>query len=808
MPEWLGLRRWFVARAAAVLIACSAAPAVQAATAGKPTTSDLGIVAGGQSDAIVVRAPNAGKWERAAADDLVRYVREMTGVTLPTADTPATIAQALAGSRPLLILGQEALALRPDLATRIGAILKPNPIIRGDGIALIRDGNRVYLAGNCDEAQYFAVADLLRRWGVRWFMPGAFGESVPDEKELVVGNLDYVYASPFEIRSYWVSWLGDQTGHELFHKRNMMNDRAQVPPNGHALGEYTKGLGKTEFDVPLADPRTADQVAAKLAPLFAAGKDFSLSISDGIYDPPDEPSRKLMQLRWDRQFMNWSATDAILGLYRNVASRLREKHPSSPSRAGFLIYSNMTLPPVRETPIDPMFFGVLAPIDFDPIHGMDDPRAPEKGDLRWILGKWATLLQGRLAIYDYDQSMLVWRDLPNPSHMAFARDVKIYRDAGALGFVTESRNALATTFLNLYLRGRLMWDPDADVQALLDDFYPRFFGPAAKPMKAYWEAIFQAWRDTIVTEHEYFVASAIYAPALIDKLARDLEAAEATLAALRAKPDAELGRNDRLYLERLKFVRLGFEVLRNYMDMVRAAATEVDYAAARDAGERGLNARNELTAMNPAITTTRLESGYAFWPGEAQQYRELLPLIDGTKGQLIQKLPLEWAFHRDPRGDGEKRGFATSPVDLAFWRAHHGEFSIETRKDYPDEWEALRTDLYVQAQGVRLADQRNYVGDIWYRTRFALTPEQVGALPHLMFPGLFGACDLFLAGRKIASREQRPLWWQNDYRFQWDVPLTDKVAAGENDLALRCHVPVHMGGMFRRPFLYAARSLH
>ena len=69
--------------------------------------------------------------------------------------------------------------------------------------------------------------------------------------------------------------------------------------------------------------------------------------------------------------------------------------------------------------------------------------------------------------------MLVWRDLPNPSQMAFREDVKHYRDAGILGVNTESRNALATTFINLYLRARLLWNPTEDVDALLDDFYAR-----------------------------------------------------------------------------------------------------------------------------------------------------------------------------------------------------------------------------------------------------------------------------------------------------------------------------------------------
>jgi hypothetical protein len=51
--------------------------------------------------------------------------------------------------------------------------------------------------------------------------------------------------------------------------------------------------------------------------------------------------------------------------------------------------------------------------------------------------------------------------------MAFRQDVQHYRKAGILGVNTESRNAIATTFLNLHLRARLLWNPDEDVDDLL-----------------------------------------------------------------------------------------------------------------------------------------------------------------------------------------------------------------------------------------------------------------------------------------------------------------------------------------------------
>jgi hypothetical protein len=401
-----------------------------------------------------------------------------------------------------------------------------------------------------------------------------------------------------------------------------------------------------------------------------------------------------------------------------------------------------------------------------------------------------------MVIYDYDQSMLVWRDLPNPSHQAFRHDVKHYAKAGILGVDTESRGAMATVFTNLFLRGQLMWDPNADVDALLAEFYTNFYGPAAEPMSKYWGAVFKAWQDTVVTEHEYFVAPAIYTPELVSELRGHLEAAER----MPAGPGQQ-------YADRLKFTRLGFEVLDAYMAMVRAANAEVDYAAAVAAGERGLAAREQLTAMNGTFTTYKNigEHGYAWWPGEVQQYRELLPLVDGTKGTLVAKLPLEWAFRRDPQDVGVKEGWAKQPADLAWWKSQQNPTSLESRQNNPGEWEMLRTDLYAQAQGVITKDNQSYTGHGWYQTEIELTPEQAQGDVRLHFPGLFNECWLHLNGEEVAHREFKGVWWMNDYRFEWDVPLAGKLKAGKNLIALRINNPHHMGGMFRRPFIYRGK---
>jgi len=794
--------RWLLA----VVLSLTAIQA-HAATAGRQGEDILTIVENHRSSAVIVLAPSAGRYERQGAFDLARYIGSMSGAAIPVVETPGEIERALSGAGPLLIVGREAFEARPDLAVALAAKLKRHPYVRTDGIILQRDRNRVYLAGSNDESDYFAVAELLRAWGVRWFMPGAFGECVPAEDALRIGDLNEVYASPFEIRSFWISWVGDQSGRDDFLLRNMMTRADDLPPAGHHLGALTAGLGKSPFEIPLTDPETAEHVADSADKLFAAGKNVSVAMEDGLYsssgeDNAGEDNAETVSPQWDKYMLRFSITDAMLTLYNRVANILHERHPDSASRLGFLIYSNMFLPPVRPTKLAPSLFGMIAPIDIDPVHAMDDARSPERREFRTIFDTWAKLTEGRLTVYDYDQSMLVWRDLPNPSIQQFRGDVRRYRDAGILGIDTESRLALATTFINLYLRGRLLWRPDEDVDALLDDFYPKFFGPAAAPMADYWGAIDSAWEASDVTEHEFYVAPVVYTAEVVARLERSLRRAEGMIDGMVAT-QASLTRNENLYIQRVQFVRLGFEVLRAYLDMTRAAATDADYSAAVAAGEQGLSARQQLTNRNPAFTTTKLEAGYAFWPGEVQQYRELRAYTDGDKGRLVLKLPVDWNFHRDFGKVGLQRHYYDAPVDIDYQPGRGSEYPPERRKDDPaDRWEVVRTDRYVQAQGIRAADGQSALGDIWYRTDFSVTASEAAGDLHVMFPGLFNRCTLWLNGDEVGRRKYDDLWWKNDYRFEWDVALGAHVRAGANALALRCHNISHMGGMFRRAFLY------
>ncbi len=775
-------------------------------TLGKAGVDDLVVVDRGKSSALVVLSPRASAKERLAAQDLVEAVEKMSGVKLAIADTEPAVKAALSERGPLIVIGEQALALEPSLRKRLAAVVKPNAILAADAIVAVRKANRVFLAGNNDDAHGYAVVYALQQWGCRWFMPTAFGESIPEQPTLKVGALDYAYGAPLEVRGYWISWNSSRDGKEEFTRRNFFNHRSVS--GGHALDEYVKALvppGKTTFNVPIAEDATATHVAKQVAPLFAAGKDFSLGMDDGMYELTGERDLELRANLRDKYFRTHTLTDNFMEFYNSVSAKLLRQHPNSKSHIGFLAYSNITLPPQRQIVAAKPLVMSLAAIDVDPNHSMDDPRSPTRREYREMVARWAKVMEGRVFIYDYDQSMLVCRDVPNPIIQAFRHDVKHYVAAGTLGIDTESRGATATIFNNLYLRGQLMWNPDLDVDGMLRDFYLRFYGPAAEPMAEYWSSLIAAWERSVVTEHEFFALPAIYTPAVVAKLGGLLQDAERRMREAATSPTKS--RAFAKYEEHMRFTRLSYDVLDGYMAMVAKGAGEGDYVGSVVAGTRGLAARAELTKMNPTFTALAMgEEGPVWWPGELQQYKDLQELVDGRKGTQVAKLPLEWAFHRDPHDTGLASGYAYRPADLRYWNTHAATQTLETRKDYPtDEWERVRTDLYPQAQGILHRDWQSYTGFMWYRTEVTLTAAEAKGKLRLRFPGIFNEAWLYVNGYLVAHRPSTGMWWQSDFTFSWDVALDGLLKAGVNSVTVRLDNPHHFGGLFRRPLLYRAR---
>src|SRR6266513_1646799 len=108
-----------------------------------------------------------------------------------------------------------------------------------------------------------------------------------------------------------MDWYVSYDGFHVFWRRNSMNTGVGGP-NGPAIGHFVKELipkGKTVFNVPIGDDATAEHIAKKIAPQFAAGKDISLGMEDGIYQSDSPRDKELRAELHDKYFLVPSLSD-------------------------------------------------------------------------------------------------------------------------------------------------------------------------------------------------------------------------------------------------------------------------------------------------------------------------------------------------------------------------------------------------------------------------------------------------------------------------------------------------------------------
>ncbi|MCK4323923.1 MAG: hypothetical protein KAW89_05285, partial [Armatimonadetes bacterium] len=159
------------------------------------------IVQGGAPQATIVIAAEANDKVKTAAEDLQTYIEKMSGARLPLVTDQED------PDGPLILVGGSRLTRAMEVKIPSGL----TPARREEGFVIDCRDDRLLLAGN-DEWPYhgtqYAVYDFLNRLGVRWFMPGEYGEVIPQRKTITVGELNISEQPSFVNRAYWLcTWL-------------------------------------------------------------------------------------------------------------------------------------------------------------------------------------------------------------------------------------------------------------------------------------------------------------------------------------------------------------------------------------------------------------------------------------------------------------------------------------------------------------------------------------------------------------------------------------------------------------------------
>ncbi|MBD3291649.1 MAG: DUF4838 domain-containing protein [Armatimonadia bacterium] len=459
------------------------------------TCAPLTIVEDGVSEFAIVHAEDAPPSVVAAAADLQKYILEASGAELPIVTE---------GTEPAIILGTAA-EMDP-----VGTPAQPLP---SEGFRIVtRDGNVLIAGPDTGEGAHTpqggtskgtrnGVSHFLEEFvGVRWLMPTDAGDDVPESRTIIVPDLDMMDAPFFlnrrvpytqqrepEVIEWWarqkLGWsLYLSHGHNF--RRTIPQELFDEHPDWFPMFDGTRVPPTGRYKLCLSNEGLIEAFAQGAIEYFdenPAATSFSLSPSDSAGWCQCPECEKMYET--DPQG-NLSVTPAVLHFYNGVGEIVAEKHPDK-VLAGY-VYAQYVYPPEEPIELEPNVFLVWAP-SMDYGYTLFRPELQET----WVnLAEQWTEVTDKLAYYDLPITLSNEAGAPSPPGVEILQflypRLKQYNMKGVYVYGQE---AWGTGAPSNYVLAKLAWDPEADVEALLDEFMQRCYHEAADEIAQMYEML-------------------------------------------------------------------------------------------------------------------------------------------------------------------------------------------------------------------------------------------------------------------------------------------------------------------------------
>jgi hypothetical protein len=392
-------------------------------------------------------------------------------------------------------------------------------------------------------------------------------------------------------------------------------------------------------------------------------------------------------------------------------------------------------------------------IRFCRLHGVNNPLCESRQRYKGVVEGWSNLI--RTCCYDYNYN-LAEVTVPISKITYMRENIPYLKKTGCLGINLESMSAWNLYGPHTYLASKLMWNANADPDAVLADYYEKCVGPKAAPhLKSYWDRLDRAVVNCNVHCGSFYCINAIWTPELYAACDADLTAA----AKAAGTPEEK---------ERVALFRSGLENVRYWREF-DAAINRCDFATAQNIRDRWV-AHMENAFTKGYNTMAGYKSGYV---------RFMQSMIDsglarttGSRQKIVQ-LPDIWDFRYDPKNEGEQQKL----------------FEAANR---PDGWQKVKT-YSATLNEQRVPEQLTWM---WYRTSFD-APQTLPEGPlHLWFGEVDGSpTQVWLNGELVGefAGSRKPS----------EVNVTGKILKGRPKTGHLSISELMLGGLLRPVMLYA-----
>lgn len=432
----------------------------------------------------IVISPQASEQTKAVAAELASYLRQITGAAFEVKAGDGTQG---------LVLGTKA-----EFGGPKGALEIRNTYDGREAFVIEAGDAGLRLIGATDLGVSHAAFAFLEELGCRWFFPAKEWEVVPKRSDLffVPGNrkeggdarpkllarrIWYGYG-PFPDDKKHPLGASCQKDYEDWARRNRMASSFKVYA-GHAWQTIIAN-NKKEFD---AHPEYLALVKGKrqgpqMCVSHPAVKAFAVKWCEDFF--AKNPEREMVSLDCSDGDGHCecaectklgSISNRVFGLANHAAKIIAKSHPGK--MIGLLAYNEHSEPP--DFALEPNVYVQLTMGFIRGRYSFDE--------LRELWPKKCAAM----GFYDY-YSVWLWDFDKLPGGKGAMLDhiqesIRKNTSLGATSMDMESGNNWGVHGLGYYVANKLMWNPDADVNAITADFYEKCFGPASATMRRYYE---------------------------------------------------------------------------------------------------------------------------------------------------------------------------------------------------------------------------------------------------------------------------------------------------------------------------------
>ena len=484
-------------RRAAALLAASLAAATACASSGGATPGQRPIQVSQCGRAFVfvdhgrpatrIEIPeSAGDVERRAAEILRTSLLKMSGVDLPV------LAVKTPGKPGVAAIGFSGDDLPPSLGT-------PYASLRRDGFALITSTGNFYVASGGGRGAVYGVVHLLERYfGCRRYSPTA--EVFPSGNDIALGCLFDVENPVNEVRivngefaldADYRDWMGLSDHRELYGEGYYVHTFQRLLPWQAYFAEHPEYFalmnGRRIIDQPcLSRPEVFDIAAARLREEIAAhpGKEiWSVSQNDNFSYCRCPECLKVIE-------EEGSPAGPILRFVNRMAALFPDKTIST------LAYQYSRPAPRLTRPV-PNVEVMLCTIELN----RSRPIAEDPGSASFVrdIEDWSRICS-RLYLWDYTVNFS-HHVSPFPNLHVLQPNIRFFVAHGVGRHFQQSNTGPGHEFSELksYLLARLLWDPETNVDAVMDGFLDGYYGRAGRDIRSYIDALAAALGRTGAT---------------------------------------------------------------------------------------------------------------------------------------------------------------------------------------------------------------------------------------------------------------------------------------------------------------------